>query len=36
MYSYYKEDSDGDKIYDTSNVKVTDTQLQVLIDVLTK
>lgn len=36
MYSYYKEESEGDKIYDTSIIKVTSTQLQVLIDVFIK
>jgi hypothetical protein len=36
MYSYYKEDPEGEKIYDTSTVEVNESQLQVLIDVLVK
>ena len=36
MYSYYKEEPEGDKIYDTSIVEVNESQLQVLIDVLVK
>jgi len=35
-YSYYKEDPEGDKIYDTSIVEINESQLQVLIDVLVK
>ena len=36
MYSYYKEDPECDKEYDTGIVEVNESQLQVLIDILIK